>query len=50
MCHTLREIPYITGFKNLSSEATVLINTGQQEGAVVDESPLGLDTKVSNVP
>lgn len=50
MRHTLREVPYITGFKNLSSETTVLINTGQQKRAVVDESPLSLDIKVSNLP
>lgn len=50
MRYTLGEIPYITSFENLGSEATVFIDTGQQEGAIVDKSPLGLCAKVSDVP
>jgi hypothetical protein len=50
MRYTLGEIPYITRFKNLGSKATVFINTGQQERAIVDKSPLGLDTRVSEKP
>lgn len=50
MRYTLREIPYIASFKNLSGETTVFINAGQKERAVIDKSPLGLDAKVSNVP
>jgi hypothetical protein len=49
MRYALWEIPYITRFEDLCSEATVFINTGQQEGAVVYKSPLGLNTRVSDL-
>jgi hypothetical protein len=45
--NTLGEIPDITGLQHFSREASILINTGEEKGSVVDKSPLGLFTIIS---
>jgi hypothetical protein len=43
--YSLGEVPDITSLEDIGLESTVLINTGEQEGSIVDESPLGLYKK-----
>lgn len=42
MSNTLGKVPDISRFELLSSKSTILVNSGEKEGSVVDKTPFSL--------
>jgi hypothetical protein len=42
MGNTLREVPNVTSLQDLSCETAILVNSGKEQGAIVNKTPLSL--------